>query len=79
VRRVAALEECCARFGIPLAAAALQFVSNHPAVTALVVGTGNPARILETAGLARHPIPASFWSALRAEGLIDQGGQTLLA
>jgi len=79
LRRVAALEECCARFGIPLAAAALQFVSNHPAVTALVVGTGNPSRILETAELARLPIPASFWSALRAEGLIDQGGQTLLA
>lgn len=79
LRRVAALEECCARFGIPLAAAALQFVSSHPAVTALVVGTGNPSRILETAELARYPIPASFWSALRAEGLINQGGQTLLA
>ncbi|WP_448663894.1 aldo/keto reductase [Sphingomonas sp. CJ20] len=73
VARVDALERCCAQFGVPLPAAALQFVAAHPAVTATVIGTGNPGRIAQTAALARHAIPAAFWEALAAKGLIGDG------
>jgi len=72
MKRVAAIERCCDRFGVPLAAAALQFVSANPAVTNIVVGTGNPARIQQTAELARLAIPKAFWASLSAEGLIGE-------
>lgn len=72
VQRVAAIERCCDRFGVPLAAAALQFVKANPAVTNIVVGTGNPARIHETAALAGLAIPEVFWASLSAEGLISE-------
>lgn len=72
VRKVAAIEDCCARYGVPLPAAALQFVQAHPAVTLAVVGTGSARRIAESVVLARFPIPPAFWDALRAEGLLDE-------
>jgi D-threo-aldose 1-dehydrogenase len=57
------IEQLCARHGIALPAAALQWVARHPAVTQVVVGTGNPARIGQSAELARQAIPA-FWAEL---------------
>lgn len=70
-RRVFAIERICRAYDTPLPAAALQFVTAHPAVTLAVVGTGNPTRIAESVRHARFPIPAAFWEALRAEGLIS--------
>lgn len=69
LRRVEAIEQLCARHDVPLAAASLQFVARHPAVTQVVVGTGNPMRISQSAQLANHAIPAAFWSDL---GDLDQ-------
>jgi D-threo-aldose 1-dehydrogenase len=43
--RVACLRRICARYDIPLAAAALRYVLRHPAVTAAVVGARTPAEI----------------------------------
>jgi D-threo-aldose 1-dehydrogenase len=76
IRRVAAIEAVCARFGVPLPAAALQFVTAHPAVTLAVVGTGSPSRLAETLQLSTCPIPPDFWTALRTEGLIDAQAPT---
>jgi D-threo-aldose 1-dehydrogenase len=72
VRKVAAIEACCARHGLPLPAAALQFVRANPAVTLAVVGTGSARRIKESVVLARHPIPPAFWETMRTEGLLDE-------
>ena len=63
--RVAAIEQVCEAYGVPLAAAALQFVTAHPAVTLAVIGTASPARIGQTLELASHRAPAQFWLALR--------------
>lgn len=71
MRRVAAIEAVCARFDVPLAAAALQFVRDNPGVTTLVIGTGSPSRVSQTVELLRQPIPAAFWEALRNQRLID--------
>ncbi|HEV7138292.1 MAG TPA: aldo/keto reductase [Steroidobacteraceae bacterium] len=69
--RVAELETICRDFDVPLPAAALQFAAAHPAVTCVVIGTADPRRVRENAALARLPIPAAFWGALRQRGLLS--------
>jgi len=68
VRRLEALSE---RHAIPLAAAALQFALAHPAVVSVIPGVGSAARVRDTLALYATQIPADFWRALRAEGLVD--------
>lgn len=68
--RVEAIERICDRFHIPLAAAAFQFVTAHPAIAIAVVGTASPARIAETRALAEQAIPSQFWWALIEADLI---------
>ncbi len=58
-------EAICARYGVPLAAAALQFSLRDPRLTATIVGLSRPERVAETAALASHPIPAACWAELR--------------
>jgi D-threo-aldose 1-dehydrogenase len=70
--RVRRLEAVCARFDVPLKAAALQFPLAHPAVTALVVGARSPDEVGENVRLLEEPAPADFWRALQREGLIDE-------
>jgi len=64
VQRVGYLREVCARYGVPLAAAALQFVLRHPAVTAAVVGARTPAEIRADVAYLTTPIPAPLWDGL---------------
>lgn len=70
VERVGRIEDVCAAHGVPLAAAALQFPLAHPQVAAVVPGMGTVAQVDDALALIRHPIPAAFWSDLRAAGLI---------
>jgi D-threo-aldose 1-dehydrogenase len=63
VRRMA---EVCQGFGVPLAAAALQFSLRDPRITSTVVGMSRPERITQTLELARHPIPDDLWVELAA-------------
>ena len=71
VRRVAAIEALCAEHAVPLQAAALQFPRAHPAVVNVLVGARTTPELEANLGYARHPIPASFWVALRAQNLVD--------
>jgi len=71
IGRVAAIERCCEQFSVPLPAAALQFAAAHPAIATVVLGTGSPDRIKQTANLIQLPIPNAFWEALRAESLVS--------
>ncbi|HEY1325662.1 MAG TPA: aldo/keto reductase [Casimicrobiaceae bacterium] len=71
IDRVAAIERVCDAFGVPLKAAALQFPRAHPAITCVLAGARSTSEIEENVRLARHPIPAAFWRALRDERLID--------
>ena len=66
-RRIA---EVCAAHDIPLKAAALQFPLAHPAVLSIVCGATRPEEVNENARLMQVPIPSSFWSDLRTEGLL---------
>ena len=71
--RVAALAAVCARFGVPLAAAALQFPLAHPAVASVIPGARSVAEITATLAWLAWPIPAALWTALRREGLLHPG------
>jgi D-threo-aldose 1-dehydrogenase len=71
VARVAAIEAVCAEHDVPLQAAALQFPRAHPAVVNVLVGARSMAELEANLAHARHPIPASFWRALRERGLVD--------
>ncbi|MCF7752449.1 aldo/keto reductase [Bacillus subtilis subsp. subtilis] len=70
--RVDALRSVCAAFNVDIRAAALQFSLAHPAVAAVIPGASQPSRIAENLALADAEIPAGFWQALRARGLILQ-------
>jgi Predicted oxidoreductases (related to aryl-alcohol dehydrogenases) len=70
--RVAKIEEVCADHGVPLAAAALQFVVAHPAVASFCAGTRTVGQLEHNLTWMNHPIPAEFWTTLKDRGLLRQ-------
>ncbi|MCS6878559.1 MAG: aldo/keto reductase [Geminicoccaceae bacterium] len=68
--RVRRIEAVCARHGVPLKAAAIQFPLGLDEVAAIVAGAVRPEEVEENRRLIAHPIPAAFWQELRGEGLI---------
>ena len=70
-RKAAAIAAVCARHGVPLAAAALQFPTMHPAVMSIIPGAMKPEHVIENVASAGRSIPAALWRELRGEGLID--------
>lgn len=68
--RVQALAATCARHGVPLAAAALQFPLAHPAVASIIPGARSAAEMTANIAHLAHPIPAALWRELQDEGLI---------
>ena len=69
--RCAASRRCARAHGVSLPAAALQFVLAHPAVVSVIPGAARPSEVRENVAALERPIPAAFWSDLKAEGLID--------
>ena len=67
---VAAIERVCAAHAVSLPAAALQFPLGHPAVATVIPGARSRAEAEMNARLIAAPIPAGFWSDLKAEGLL---------
>lgn len=58
---LAGIERACARHGVPLAAAALQFSTRNPHIATTVVGVSRPERIAETAALLTTDVPQDVW------------------
>lgn len=71
VARAQQLRDVCARHGVSLRAAAVQFVFAHPTVASVVAGVRSIAHLDEYPELMTAPIPAALWSELRTEGLLD--------
>jgi D-threo-aldose 1-dehydrogenase len=69
-------KEVCDRHGVPLKAAALQFVFGHPAVTAAIPGPRSAAEAEDNFQMMAHSIPAALWEELRHEGLIPAEAPT---
>jgi D-threo-aldose 1-dehydrogenase len=70
VARAQRLRDACARHGVSLRAAAVQFVFAHPSVVSVVAGVRRIAHLEEYPELMRAPIPAALWEELRAQGLV---------
>lgn len=64
LERATQLETICARYNVPLAAAALQFSVRDPRITTTIVGMSRPERIQQTIDLASHEIPGDCWDEL---------------
>jgi len=73
IARVGAIEEVCARFGVPLPAAALQFPLTHPAVCAVLPGPRSPEELDGILAWWGVEIPDEFWTALADKGLLADG------
>jgi D-threo-aldose 1-dehydrogenase len=69
--KTARIEAVCARYQVPLRAAALQFPLAHPAVVAAIPGARSPEEAADNMRMMGWPIPADLWRDLRSEGLID--------
>jgi D-threo-aldose 1-dehydrogenase len=70
VDRARRIAEICARHGVPLRAAAVQFPMAHPAIVSLVTGVRSIGHLEEYPAFARLRIPAALWDELRAEDLL---------
>lgn len=62
------MEQICASYKVPLAAAALQFSLRDPRITSTIIGITRPERVAQTVELAQHPIPGDLWPLLDAAG-----------
>ena len=72
VDRVKRLEAVCARYNVPLGAAAIQFPFSHPAVSTIVAGYARKEEVDTNLAWANMPIPADLWHELVAEGLLPE-------
>ena len=70
LERAQRMRTVCARHGIPLKAAALQFPLGHPAVTTVVVGCRSRSQLEESLRMFELEIPRALWEELKAERLL---------
>jgi D-threo-aldose 1-dehydrogenase len=70
VQRAQRLAAVCARHGVPLRAAALQFPTLHPAVASVLTGARSPAEIAANVRDFALPIPPDLWNDLQQQGLL---------
>jgi D-threo-aldose 1-dehydrogenase len=66
VARAIRLEQICARFGVPLRAAAARFPLAHPAVASVLIGARSAAEVADAIRLRALDIPAALWDALES-------------
>jgi D-threo-aldose 1-dehydrogenase len=74
--RVQKIEAVCARHGVPLAAAALQFPLGHPIVASVIPGAISRAQVTMNLNAFNHRIPADLWAELKHEKLIRADAPT---
>ena len=65
-------QEVCARYDVPLAAAAVQLPGAHPAVATVLLGTRDAHEAKENARLGQLPIDPGLWQDLKSEGLLRE-------
>ena len=76
LERAQRIRDVCARHGVPLKAAAVQFPLGHPAVTCVVVGCRSSAQLDETLKMFELDIPPALWDDLKAERLLPAEAPT---
>jgi D-threo-aldose 1-dehydrogenase len=74
--RASRLKTVCDRYGVPLAAAALQFPLAHPSVASVIPGPLTAAEVALNVAAIRHPISSDLWRELKAEQLVRTDAPT---
>ncbi len=72
IERTRAIVSTCAKFSIPLRAAALQFPLAHPDVSTLLLGPRHADELADNLEMLAFQIPGAFWRELVSAGLIDR-------
>jgi D-threo-aldose 1-dehydrogenase len=67
------LDEVCARHGVPLKAAAVQFPLRQAVVASVLVGCRSEAEVRDNAAAFEHPIPEELWTELAEADLVAEG------
>lgn len=70
ISKVAHIAAVCARHGISLATAALQFCLGHPSVASLVLGAVRPEEVERNVASLGTTIPEDLWRELKHEKLL---------
>jgi D-threo-aldose 1-dehydrogenase len=76
IERVARIEAVCDRYAVALPSAALRFPYAHGTVASVLTGASSVDELRQNIEAFTAPIPAAFWEALRAEGLLDSRAPT---
>ncbi|MEU6735774.1 aldo/keto reductase [Streptomyces physcomitrii] len=71
--RAVELQRICARHGVPLRAAALQFPLGHPAVASVLTGARSAAEVRDAAVMMATEVPGALWSELAEHGRLEPG------
>jgi D-threo-aldose 1-dehydrogenase len=72
VEKARKIDAVCARHGVPLRAAALQFILAHPAIVSVIPGARTHEEMQENFGLIEYDIPNKLWDDLKQERLIPE-------
>jgi D-threo-aldose 1-dehydrogenase len=64
IARAQELAAICARYGVPLRAAAARFPFRHPAVGSVLIGARSAAEVNDAIRLRRAQIPAELWAEI---------------
>ena len=74
--KVKQIETVCKVYGVPLKAAALQFVLAHPAVVSTIPGAVSPSQVTENIACLETKIHKTFWKELKTKRLIATDAPT---
>ena len=72
VDNVRVIDAVANTYSVPLAAAALQFPLANDLVTSVIPGPRHKAELSQILEWFDTPIPSDFWSALKANGLMEK-------
>lgn len=70
MQKVEKIQAVCAKYDVPLAAAAVQFPLGHASVSCIVTGAVKPAEIERNKALITTKIPPDLWADLKRGGLL---------
>ena len=74
--RAQRIKAVCARYDVPLPAAALQFPFAHPRVCTVLIGLRSIDQLQQDLDWLDVPIPADLWADLKSEGLLRADAPT---
>ena len=72
IDRASRIAQVCARWDVPIKAAALQFPMGHPSVAAVLIGSRSGEHLEENLRLFELEIPDGLWADLKSAGLLEE-------